>query len=397
MKQYIKLLKTNKTVKILSTIQIINYFGAWFSHVGIFTLLIHLNAPVWMISLTVAMAFIPSVILAPFAGIIIDKFRAYPLFFVFLIIEAITVLLLLLVKNLSWFWFLQLLIFIRMGVANIYFQTEMSLLPKILNPKDLKLANEIHSIIWSISYTAGMASAGLFVNYFGVYASFKFDFFIYFIGIFLLTRLNLKEKKKKVNKKAFLMILEGFIYLKRNPLLINLVLIHGLIAVTTYDTLIGILAKTQYKEILSVALIIGLINTSRAFGLIVGPIIFSKPTNDKTLFYLFIFQAFGLASWALLQFDLYLSLIGLFITGLSTSTLWSYTYTLVQTHCDKRYYGRVIAYLDMIHLGVAALTSIVSGFLYEFGLSVCVVTLLLGVHFIISGIYYKQIYQKYLT
>lgn len=72
-----------------------------------------------------------------------------------------------------------------MGTAGIYFQTEMSLLPKILNRSDFVTTNEIHSIIWAVSYTAGMGLAGIFVNYFGVYASFKFDFCIFVFGIML--------------------------------------------------------------------------------------------------------------------------------------------------------------------------------------------------------------------
>ncbi|QKF64938.1 MFS transporter [Campylobacter corcagiensis] len=395
MNQHIALLKHNKTIRILALIQLICYFGAWFSHVGIFTLLINLNAATWMIGLTAASAYIPSVILAPFAGVIIDRFRAYPLFFIFMFIEAITVILLLLVDSLEWFWFLQLMVFIRMGTAGIYFQVEMSLLPRILSKDDLKIANEIHSIIWALSYTLGMAFAGLFVAKYGVYNSFIFDFLIYIVGIALLIKLNLKENKKSTQQKAIHMIVQGFIYLKNNPFLIKLLLLHGFVAVTTYDTLIGILAKVNYKEILSASLTIGVLNTIRAFGLIVGPFVLSKFVNSKNLFYIFIAQGVGLISWGLLQGNFYLSFIGLFVTGLTTSTLWSYTYTLVQNVCDSKFYGRVIAYLDMIYLGIAAITSILVGFLYDLGLPAWLITVLMGVHFIIAALYYtKNIYHK---
>lgn len=395
MNKHLALIKHNKTVRILSLIQLICYFGAWFSHVGIFTLLINLNATTWMIGLTTAAAYIPSVILAPFAGVIIDRFRAYPLFFIFMIIEAITVILLLLVDSLEWFWFLQLMVFIRMGTAGIYFQVEMSLLPKILNKKSLKIANEIHSIIWALSYTLGMAVAGIFVAKFGVYNSFLFDFFLYIFGIALLIKLNLQESKKHSDQKALTMIIGGFIYLKNNPFLVKLLLLHGFVAATTYDTLIGILAKVNYKEILSVALTIGVLNTIRALGLIVGPIVLSKFANNKNLSYIFIAQGLGLISWGVLQENFYLSFIGLFLTGFCTSTLWSYTYTLIQNACEPKFYGRVIAYLDMIYLGIAALTSILVGFLYDLGLPTWLITILIGIHFIASALYYaKNIYSK---
>lgn len=395
MNKHLALLKKHKTIRILSLIQLICYFGAWFSHVGIFTLLIHLDAKTWMIGLTAASAYIPSVFLAPFAGVIIDRFRAYPLFVIFMIVEAITVILLLLVDSLKWFWFLQLVVFIRMGTAGMYFQVEMSLLPKILDKSDLKLANEIHSIIWALSYTFGMAFAGLFVAKFGVYDSFMLDFFLYIVGVLLLMRLNLKEKPKDSHQKALDMIIQGFIYLKNNPFLLKLLLLHGFVAVTTYDTLIGILAGVNYKEILSVSLSIGILNTVRAFGLIFGPLMFTKFVNNKNLFTVFIIQGLGLILWGALQSNFYLSFIGLFVTGLATSTLWSYTYTMVQNACEPKFYGRVIAYLDMIYLGIAALTSLFVGFLYDIGLSTWLITMMMGVHFLLSALYYaKNIYLK---
>ncbi|MSN96574.1 MFS transporter [Campylobacter sp. FMV-PI01] len=394
MNKYLKLLKSNKTIRILSSIQLICYFGAWFSHVGIFTLLLELKANTWMIGLSAAMAFIPSVIMAPFSGVIIDKFKAFPLFMSFMIIEAISVLMLLLIDSLDLFWLLQILIFIRMGVTGIYFQVEMSLLPKILNNDELRLANEIHSIIWALSYTLAMALAGFYIDYFGVYNSFLFDFILYLIGIFLLTKLNIKEEKSQINLKTFEMIKDGILYLKSNPLLLNLMIIHGFVAVTSYDTLISILAGNNYKNILSISLVIGLLNTFRAFGLIIGPIVLSKLVNTKVVFILFITQGIGLIIWALLQFNFYLSFIGLFLTGFSTSTIWSYTYTLVQTHSKKEFYGRVMAYCDMIFLGIAAITSILTGILYDLGLDTFDITCLFGLHFIISAFYYKRILNK---
>ncbi|CZE48389.1 MFS transporter [Campylobacter geochelonis] len=396
MKKYLNLLKSNQTVRLLSIIQLICYFGMWFSHIGIFTLLIELNAEVWMISLTAAMAFIPSVILAPFSGVIIDKFKALPLLMIFMVIEAVTILMLLFINDLSYFWFLQVLVFLRMGVGGIYFQVEMSLLPKILNKDELKLANEIHSIIWGVCYTAGMGLAGIFIHFFGIYTSFLVDFFIYVVGIYLLTRIKLDEKKSASNVKAINMIKEGILYIKSNPLLANLILVHAFVAVTAYDALISIMADHQYKGILSTALIIGLINTMRALGLVAGPILLSKFVNNRTLFWLFLGEAAGIVFWAVLQFNFYISFIGLFFAGLCTSVVWSYTYTLVQTHCDKKYYGRVVAYVDMIYLGTAAITSLMTGLLYSLGLGTFGITMLIAIFFILAAFYYKWVYKKWL-
>lgn len=397
MKRHIALLYINKNLRILTLIQLICYFGAWFSYTGIFTLLINLGAPVWAISLSAAMAFIPSVILAPFSGIIIDRFQAYPLLFWFLVVECVSVLLLLLVDSMSYFWFLQVLIFIRMGLAGMYFQVEMSLLAKILNKTHLKLANEIHSVVWAVSYTSGMGLAGIYIHYFGVKSSFVADFVLYALGVYMLTKLRLPQIIKQKGQKALAMLKDGLNYLLNNKLLLHLIFIHAFVGFTSYDALIALLADYKYKEILSVSLIIGFMNMSRAISLVFGPMILSKFTDKRTLFYLFLLQAFGIIAWAFLQDIFYLGLFGMMLAGFATSTLWSYTYTLIQIHCDERYYGRVIAYLDMVYLGIAASISGVIGYLFDLGFSTRVITIFMGSLFIIGAFYYRAIYRRYLS
>ena len=52
--------------------------------------------------------------------------------------------------------------FFAYGLGALYFQAKMSLLPSLVAPQHLKLANEIHSVIFAFCYTAGMALAGIF-------------------------------------------------------------------------------------------------------------------------------------------------------------------------------------------------------------------------------------------
>lgn len=393
--KYLALIKYNRNLRILTSIQMICYFGMWFSHTGIFTLLIDLKAPVWAITLAAAMAFIPNVFLAPINGIIIDKFNPKPMMIFLMFIETVSVLMLVFIDDLSLLWFLFVLIFIRMGVGVTYFQTEMSLLPNLLSKKNLKLANEIHSIIWAASYTAGMGIAGVFIHCFGVKEAFLFDFVLYIFGIFLLTKLNIPNIVKTKTQKAFLMMKEGLKYIKNNPLIVHLILLHSFVGITAYDNLIALMASYQYKEILSASLIIGFMNTTRALSLVVGPIMLSKFINTKILFWLFIGEFLGIGLWAILQFNYYLGLIGLIGAGFCTSSLWSFTFTMLQNSCDKKFYGRVIAYKDMVYFIISAFVSLAIGAAYELGISLMAITFSMGSAFLIGAFYYKFVYEKY--
>ncbi|PPB59299.1 MFS transporter [Campylobacter hyointestinalis subsp. hyointestinalis] len=393
--KYLALLRYNRNLRILTSIQMICYFGMWFSHTGIFTLLIDLKAPVWALTLAAAMAFIPNVFLAPINGIIIDKFNPKPMMIFLMFIETVSVLMLVFIDDLSLLWLLFVLIFVRMGVGVTYFQTEMSLLPNLLSKKNLKLANEIHSIIWAASYTAGMGIAGVFIHCFGVKEAFLFDFVLYIFGMFLLTKLNIPNIVKTKTQKAFLMMKEGLKYIKNNPLIVHLILLHSFVGITAYDNLIALMASYQYKEILSASLIIGFMNMTRALSLVVGPIMLSKFINTKTLFWLFIGEFLGIGLWAILQFNYYLGLIGLIAAGFCTSSLWSFTFTMLQNSCDKKFYGRVIAYKDMVYFIISAFVSLAIGAAYELGISLMAITFSMGSAFLIGAFYYKFVYEKY--
>ncbi|HEF6539953.1 TPA: MFS transporter [Campylobacter jejuni] len=393
---YIELLKNNKNIRILASVQFIVYFGAWFSQTGVFTLLVELNVPTWATATSAMLAFLPGVLLAPINGVIVEKNKPKKLLLSMISIELISIFCLIFVTSLSMLWLLFILIFIRLCVASIYFQAEMSLLAKILTPQELKLANEMHSVIWAISYTAGMASAGIFIYFLGVKTTFLFDCILILIGISFLVRLSIPDFHQKTQSRFFTMIKEGFFYVLNNKIIFHLILLHAFIGLTAYETLVTLLAQHQYKEVLSAALVIGFLNAVRACSLAIGPMVLSKFINDKNLFYMYLGQGLGIILWALTQFNFYISFLGLIGAGFFTSALWAYTYTMIQKNADKEYHGRVIAYTDMIYLSFSAIISMLMGFLFEIGLSLELITGLLGMIFIFAAFYWKWFYKKYL-
>ena len=397
MLKFFALLRLNPALARLSAVQLICYFGAWFSHTAIFTLLIELEAPVWAITAVAAMAFIPNVLLAPINGIIIDKFAKKPMMTLLMSVESLTVLMLLLVDDLSYLWLLLILVFVRMGVGVTYFQAEMSLLPLIVDKHHLKVANEIHAIIYALSYTAGMGISGLFVHFIGIKPSFVFDFGLYCIGLYLLWVLKVNEPRlNQLSQSALKMSIEGLKYIKQNPKIFHLIMLHGFAAISVYDTIVALLAAHPYKGILSTALTIGFLNMARAFALVIGPLFLSRYTNTKSMFWLFIAQGVGLFIWAISQASFIASFGGIFIAAFFITSIWSFTFTCLQQACEPRFYGRVIAYNDMVYFIVASVVSSGIGFLYDMGLALWGVSALLGVLFIIGGIYWRFVSIKYL-
>lgn len=398
MVRYYILLRNFRNYRLLFSAGFICMFGVWFSIVGIATLLIELGAPVWAITAVGVVSFIPNIFLAPINGIIVDKFRPKPLMVSMFAIEIVTIFMLIFINDLAYLWLLLGIVVVRSVAGTLFYQTESSTLPKFLPKPYLKLANELTSISWTITYTLGMALAGVFIHYFGVRAAFILDFCLYVFSFFILIRLNFKDIAGSSTQGAIKMLKEGFAYIRSRPLVVHLIVIHAFVAVTTYDNLIALLAKFEYKEILSASLVIGLMNMARSAAAFFGQMWLTRIVNLKRYFWLLLGQGGGIMLWAALEFNYWLSFIGIVMAGFFITTVWSYSFTQLQSHVDREFFGRVIAYNDMAYFIVATLTSAAIGALYSLGLALWQITFLMGFMFIIAAVYYKFIvYDRYLS
>ena len=387
---YRKLFLEHKIIRDLSLVQFIAYFGAWFSNVAIYTMLVNFGSSEMAISVVTAMHFLPAILIAPFSGAIIDRVKIKPLMITLLATELLMTILFLTIDDKSELWLLMIFIFVRMSAASMFFSTEMSLLAKLLRGKPLQMANEIHSIIWSFTYAFGMAISGFVVNSYGIKAAFVIDAFIFFIALVIFIKIDFVVKASITSDKILQLIKDGFIYIKSNKIILHLIFLHSCVGITSFDALITILAKNEYKYIISVPLAIGLSNASRAVALMFGPVFISKYVTKENLHYLMIFQGSAIIFWGLVQNNFYISLIALFIVGLSTTTLWSFTYALIQNKCDEKFIGRVISYNDMIFMLSCVLTTLFIGLMASLT-SVDIITTLLGIAFFAFAFYYTRI------
>ncbi len=390
---YRELLVNYPIIRKLSILQFIAYFGAWFSNVAIYTMLVQFGSSAFAISVVTAMHLIPAIIIAPFSGAIIDRFKIKSLMLVLLSTELIMTLLFLTIDSKDELWILMILIFIRMASASMFFSTEMSLLPKLVSSVALQKANEIHSIIWSFTYAGGMAASGLIVNAYGVKTAIIIDAFFFLAAIILFLNIEFKVDIIHSKEKILSMIKDGFLYLKDNRIVLHLIILHSSVGLTAFDTLVTLLAKNEYKYIIAVPLAIGITNAIRALALMIGPLFITNWVNKQTLTYIFIFQGTAIIAWGFLQFNFYIALFAVFFTGFTTTTIWSYTYALLQEKVEQKYLGRVISYNDMVFMLINVITTLFIGIMANI-ISLKLITIIIGVMFFIVAIYYKALKEE---
>ena len=342
------------------------------------------------------MNMLPPILLAPISGWIIDKIEFKKLMSVLLIIEILMTLLFMTVNSLDALLWLMLFVFLRSTASSILFSAEMALFPKILEGEMLKNTNEIHSIVWSVCFAVGMAVGGVVTYYFSYDTTFMIDVLLYIIASLLLLGLQLSLKPIEHTQTALEMMKSGFYYLKNHKKLIHLILLHASIGLTAFDTLITILADLHYKYIIAIPLAIGWMNAVRAVGLAVGSMLFSKHIDEKNLHYIFAIQGLTILAWAFIQHHFIYSLMGIFIVGLLATTLWSYTYFMIQKEIETEFLGRVIAYNDMIFMLSNISITLFVGYMAQRGMDLKYITMTMGFGFIVTGGYYFWFKSKYL-
>lgn len=394
--QYLTILKNNRLLRNFTLIHLLIYFGMWFGVVGVYTLLDNMGASPLLISLVSVVHLAPSVMHAPFTGALLDRFKISHLIKITLVIEIICALAVIPIDSKDMLWLLFLLLYIRMSASALTYTAVLSLLPKVLSPDELKPANEIHAIVWSVSFAAGNAIGGIAVYLFGI----KFAFFIdalFYVGAFILFfKTEIKDSVSTVKTNFFVIIKEGISYIKNNRLIMHLILVHSIVGAAIYDTLVTLLAQKVYAAFIAIPLAIGFLNGVRAFGLFIGSIFLSKYITLKSFRYVFLLQSLAIIFWISAQCNFYTSLIGIFCVGLFTSLLWSFSYTLIQRYCDEEYYGRVIAYNDMLFVAIGIFVSLAIGYLADINTPLQIITILIAVIFFTGFIYYGYIYKRYL-
>ena len=396
MKRYWNLLSHEPLLARLSLIQLISYFGAWFSNVAIYTLLIELHVNPSTIALVAALHFFAGVLQAPFSGVIIDRISPKKLMILLTITEIIATVSLICIDNISMLVWLYLLVFIRMGAASFQFTVEMSLLPRIVNGKALQYANEMHSIIWSFSYTAGMALGGLLVYYVGTTAAFLLDALLFIVVLSLVLGLKIEIERNKNRERFVRMMGDALRYIWSNKIVFHLILLHAVVGFTAFDALVVLSVERYYLDIVAVSLGIGLVHAFRAIGLTVGPLVLGGWITLDRLKLLFIVEGLMIMFWGVVIENFYLSLVASVLVGFVTSTLWSYTYTLLQEHTNGDYYGRVVAYNDMVFLATGGLASLLIGFLVQWQFSLQMIAIVLGSTFMVAALYYYWIRSHYI-
>jgi len=397
---YIDLLRGNRNFRQLWLGQVVSQMGDWFDTIALYTIILNLTGSGRDVGLLLVARFVPSFLFGPMSGVLADRFSRRTIMIVSDVLRAVVVLGFLFVRRADQLWIIYVLTVLQLALSTFFEPAKTAAIPSIVSDRELVAANAISSVTWSVMLTLGAAIGGLITGWFGTDAAFILDALSYVLSAVLIWSVVLPKRPKRERQKLKLgrvlgitETIEGARYVKHRPSVLALLLVKpawglggGIL------TLLAVFGERIFPVGKSAATGIGVLFAARGIGTAVGPIVArriagegKKPLQTAIGIAFLIGGIFYFAFGASTSFIFALVVLGIAHTG--GSILWVFSTVLLQRGVEDKFRGRVFAAeLALLTLTMAASNYFTGELLDRFNVSPRIVTMGIGVFFILPGI-----------
>jgi MFS family permease len=346
---------------------------------------------------------IPVFIVGPIAGVYVDRWDRKTTLFVCDLLRGVIILMIPLVF-LRWHSLVPVyvIVFLAFCLSRFYVPAKMSIIPEIVDPDQLHVANSLATVTGMIAFVLGALLGGLIVEYAGAKGGFICDSITFFISAALVSlivphKYNVKPRQIVARGREMAItyrdvlrdMRRGVRYILVNPdirNIINLMLVLFMAAGAVY-TVIIVFVQESFG---SVTKHLGFLAVALGVGLFLGSLVYGKWGRKKdpfgTVFTCLsagglMVAAFALAVQRYHNVWVALGLAGLM--GFVVGPIVIASNTVVHLVCSQKMQGKIFSALEMvIHFGFlvamllsAKLSEYVGGFwiLLTVGLIFCAV------------------------
>jgi len=334
---------------------------------------IYLRAPGSSIEIAKMLSFtiLPVFLIGPIAGVYVDRWdRRRTLYTCDLLRAALMLLIPLFLFYSKGMILVYLIVFITFCIGRFFVPAKLSIIPEIVDKKDLLIANSLVHTTGMIAATLGFGISGLVVEWMGAKSGLYLDSLSFLISgalIFFITRksadtFNLKEVGKEIvtviGKSVFQEIKEGILYfIQKKDVRFTAGVIFTLWAAlgSSYVVVIVFIQKTLQSATRDLGLLIMFLG----LGLFLGSLVYGR-FGQRISHYKIIFSSLTLSGIMLAAFALILNqypdfliaaLLALLL-GLLISPIMIASNTIIHKVSDNEMMGKVFSSLEIImHLG----------------------------------------------
>lgn len=231
---YKDILKQKEYLKIILA-NLVNRFGDSIDAIAFTWLVYAITKSATWSAIVFAVNQLPSVLLQPFAGALVEGMNKKKLMVTADIIRGITtagLAALYITGNLNP-WIILAFTLINSSVEAFRLPAALSITPKILDKKYFAYGTSLNSALSTVVQLIGLGAAGVIIGTFGIGTAITIDGISFFGSTCILNFLELKEdnlRRKKLEMKEYVSSLkEGVNYLKGQPVIRNFCLLSVLV------------------------------------------------------------------------------------------------------------------------------------------------------------------------
>ena len=349
--------------------QIVSNLGDTLNYVALVVLVFRLSQSGLAVSALVLTEIVPTLLLGPVAGVVIDRFDRQRVLIVVDSLRAVLVLALALTHAL---WGVYLLAALLAVGSTLFNPALQAVIPALLDDEELLAAN---SVAWSsgrLVQIVGASVAGGLIAWAGTTPAFLSNAASFAFSAALLTRLSMPRRAGSPRPSGLGAWLgdarEGLAYARRDPFVARLLPVQALTSLATGATS-ALLVVLATKHLHLAAHGFGWLLAAIGVGALLGPFLSNgltrgRPLDVRLLFVPYLIRGVGDIALGLVV-GLPWALVILFIYGLNTSTGMVASTTILQTVIPDRVRGRVFTLLDVTWAAMRLLSVAVGGVLAD--------------------------------
>ncbi|MEP6515371.1 MFS transporter [Microcoleus vaginatus] len=345
----------------------LSLIGSWMTQVATVWLVYNLSDSPWMLGVVGFTSQIPTLILLPFAGVLIDRWNRHRVIIATQILAMVQSLALafLALTGVVNIWQILVLSFFQGAINAFDAPARQAFVPELVEKKeDLANAIALNASMFNGARLIGPAIAGLLIATVGASYCFLIDGLSYIAVIAGLLAMQIKARKiAATNTKPLQRLKEGFVYAFGFPPIRAILLLLALVSFAgmSHTVLVPIFAT---KILQGDAQTLGFLMASSGVGAFAGAIYLISRKSIVGLGKLIAISpaimGFGLIGFGLSRV-LWLSLIMMLFVGFGFIIQFAGGNTFLQTIVEDDKRGRVMSIYTMAFFGVTPFGNLVAG------------------------------------
>lgn len=404
---YVRLVRENRNFRLLWIAQVVSEIGDWLYAVAIYSLILEVTGSAQAVALAFVLQVLPQFFVSPAAGVLNDRLSRKQVMIAADWARALIVFLMLFVQSRDALPLLYVLLFLETLFWALFEPGRNSVIPNITSSKEETLvANALSSTTWSFNLAVGSAIGGLLAALFGRNFVFVVNALSFIVSAMVLRSMRFREPHLD-NLAPFRLrdlfdyspIAEGVRYVRQDPrLLATMFVKSGLGFMGTNWVLLPVFGERIYPlhvggldprsaGMLGMSLLMG----CRGIGALLGPLVATRWSgHDERRYRIGIVLGFVTGGIGYLLLGWSGSLIGaclaVVLAHSGGSTTWVFSTTLLQSHTDDRFRGRVFSAEFAFNMLTLSLTTYSAGLLADHGVSVYTLATITGMMVLVPGI-----------